>query len=398
MTRGTISHVFMKLKINKNLRALFLANTLFAFADFLIVPTYSLFITSTGASVETAGILWGVRFFVSALVSLIIANMKNTKGLNAVFLQLFYFIRGGAWMLLIFFDDIYMLFLVQIILGISEPIGSPAFNSLVSDQLDDSNKLANWASWQFMFGVAIGISNILSGYILSSFGFKILFFTVAFFSFAALGLFSLHLEYGKNKNMRMLAHKLDAHVLKSKNRVIYVLLGLALVSTGFVYVLGNIQQARFTQSLVSNQQSQEQSAMSVVYTDTIETNTQLPRGLVYECLPNNKVKLSWQSAEGSNAYSVYVDNTQDTWSGCPLPDMQDCVEDTLHKECVISATGDRCITVNYNVSVAYPTFRITEYTTDILGGSIYKWWVRSHNDVFENGLSDAVEGPTIRCD
>jgi len=95
-------------------------------------------------------------------------------------------VKAGAWTLLAIHQSIAVLVITQIILGLSDAIGSPSFNSLMSGHLDKQLHISEWSRWDFIQNIATGAASVLSGYIIVGFGFASLFSIMAAITLIAL--------------------------------------------------------------------------------------------------------------------------------------------------------------------------------------------------------------------
>ena len=77
--------------------------------------------------------------------------------------------------------------MVQIIFGIGNAIGTPAYDGLYSKHLDKGKFVSEWGLWETMNYVVLGISAIAGGYFATMYGFNFLFW--AMFGFSLIGLF-----------------------------------------------------------------------------------------------------------------------------------------------------------------------------------------------------------------
>ena len=72
--------------------------------------------------------------------------------------------------------------MVQIIFGISTAIGTPAFDSLYSKNLQKGKFASQWGTWESMYAITVGIAAIIGGLIAQTYGFKVLFIVMLIIS------------------------------------------------------------------------------------------------------------------------------------------------------------------------------------------------------------------------
>ena len=172
--------------MNKPLRFLLIANSINILADNLFVPIYALFITKLGGGPQLAGILFAIRFLSIAVFVLLIQRFRDKVNLDSQMLQVCFLIKTIAWTFLAFNQSIPALVIAQIAFGLSGAIGAPAFNSLVSENLDKKRHIHDWGIWELMQNLAIAVAAALSGFIMVSFGFSFLFILMATLEFISL--------------------------------------------------------------------------------------------------------------------------------------------------------------------------------------------------------------------
>lgn len=177
--------------MNKKLKYLLASNGLFVFANSILIPVYALFIGSINGSIELAGLLFGLGFISSSIASLVVTRFADSARFENKMMKLNFLIRGTVWMYLAFFPSITAMFFCQILIGITDGVGSPVFNELFSRYLDRKKHIKEWGTWQFLFGVAVAAGSIISGFIVVNLGFSVLFFIMSMLAFAALTVFKI---------------------------------------------------------------------------------------------------------------------------------------------------------------------------------------------------------------
>ncbi len=169
--------------INKSLKVLFLFNGLFVFASNLLGPLYAVYVESIDSSVLAISTTWAV-FLSSATLFTFIVSRKGDKIKEKEYLLMGGFlIRGISWILFIFAGNIYHLILIQILLGIGEAFGSPAFDTIFAQHLDEGMQVKEYSSWKLIVNGTTALATLLGGIIVASFGFTFLFAGMSFLAF-----------------------------------------------------------------------------------------------------------------------------------------------------------------------------------------------------------------------
>lgn len=185
--------------MNKRLKFILLSNTIFVFAGSLFAPLYAIFVLQLNGDVELAGILIAVQFFVSFLVGLVIVKLKDKACQSESLLKANFLLRGIAWTMLALFPSIGIVFVCQIIHGIAEAIGSPSFNSLVSENLDNKKHIKDWGFWELIKNPAISAASLMGGFIVTFLGFNILFGLMAILAFTSFFVYHISLKVQANE-------------------------------------------------------------------------------------------------------------------------------------------------------------------------------------------------------
>ncbi len=174
------------------LKILILSSFFINLAAGLFGPLYAVFVQRIGGDLLTAGSAYaGFSIALGAMIFLLSRWEDRVKhqerliviarGLQVIGISGYMFIKTPL-----------DLFLVQIALGISEAIITPAFDSLYSRNLDKGRSASEWGMWESMRAVVIGIAAVAGGFIAQQYGFPALFSIMAvisIFAFAASLLF-----------------------------------------------------------------------------------------------------------------------------------------------------------------------------------------------------------------
>ncbi|HEX8389916.1 MAG TPA: MFS transporter [Candidatus Saccharimonadales bacterium] len=162
--------------MNVRIKGLMLGNSFFILAGSILVPVYALFSASIGAGVELAGLLFATKFVANAFADLIVLGIKDRVDFTELVYKLSMAVRGAAWIYLGLFPSIQSLLIVQIITGLAEGFGTPAFSSLFADSLDRNKHMKEWAIWDLIKNPLIAVGSALSGWLVANSSFEMLFY------------------------------------------------------------------------------------------------------------------------------------------------------------------------------------------------------------------------------
>ena len=161
--------------MNTALKVLYASNGLFVFAGSMLVPLYALFEESVGASIFIVSTLAATQL-ASKLVTTIFLRFVGDGIKEKEYLLIIGFIlRAFGWVGLIFSPSLAGLFIVQIILGVGDGMGSPAFRAMFATHLDVGHEVKRYSDWELILGFAGATGALLGGYIVTMFGFLTLF-------------------------------------------------------------------------------------------------------------------------------------------------------------------------------------------------------------------------------
>jgi len=170
---------------NAALQVLYISNGVFVFAGALLVPFYALFAENVGASLVTVGALSSV-LFISKLFGLIVVRICGDKIIRKEWMvAIGFLLRASGWLGLVFLPTIPGLFMMQIVLGFGDGIGSPAFRALFAMHLDRGHEVFRYSNWEIILTAAAATSAMAGGFIISHFGFSALFISMSILAIAA---------------------------------------------------------------------------------------------------------------------------------------------------------------------------------------------------------------------
>lgn len=184
--------------MNKYLKLLLIANSLFVFASSLIVPIYAALVLEVGGGVELAGLLVGTQFLAGTFFGIVVIKLADRKNRDERLIKANYLLRALAWFFIFLFPSIPGLFLAQLIIGVSEAIGTPAFNALVSEHLDTKSHIKEWATFGLVSNFIVAIASVVGGIVAVRLGFPLLFLMMSLLGLGSF--FLLQLGGGKRQS------------------------------------------------------------------------------------------------------------------------------------------------------------------------------------------------------
>lgn len=174
---------------NKALKILFAYNGIFVFAANLLGPLYAVYVGTISDNVFLISATWAVGLLATSIFTFAVSKRGDLLKEKEYLLMAGFLIRAIAWFLYIGIDNIFQLILLQILLGLGEAAGSPAFNAIFAEHLDFGKHIQEYSSWMMVSNVLTALGTVAGGLVASVFGFQWLF--VCMGSFALVSFFGI---------------------------------------------------------------------------------------------------------------------------------------------------------------------------------------------------------------
>jgi predicted MFS family arabinose efflux permease len=164
---------------NPTLYLLYLAHGLFMLASVMLAPLFALFATEFDASIETVALL-GTIYFAAKGAGTIFTRFVGTNFLSSkASLRLGYAAKIVGCLGFFFATALPQLFIIQLLLGFSEGLHTPAFRALMATNFDNDKELPQAADWEIILSFTGVTGSAIGGIIVSTFGFDTLFLVMA---------------------------------------------------------------------------------------------------------------------------------------------------------------------------------------------------------------------------
>ncbi len=160
----------------KNLtHLLLLVESIWAFGSGLFLPIFAIFSNQVGGDIADAGFAAAIFLAVTSTLEYPIGKMLDRYN-EKWFLVADYAIEAAVFFGYIFVTNKYELFALQIVLGISNALGDPAWESLYGKAAPNEKSGSHWASSHMFIGYATAIAIAFGGIAATNYGFKPIFF------------------------------------------------------------------------------------------------------------------------------------------------------------------------------------------------------------------------------
>lgn len=182
---------------NKFLKTLFVSNGLFVFASSLLVPIFAIFTKNFNTNLVFIGSTVSISLLSSTFFLLGARSLGDKIQNKSTLIIVSFLIRACVWVSYIFVGNIFQILLLQVLLGLGEALGSPSFDVLVAEHLDEGKHVKDYATWKLIVNFAAALGAILGSVIVSLTNFDVLFALMALLALCSAVLFYFGIQ--KNK-------------------------------------------------------------------------------------------------------------------------------------------------------------------------------------------------------
>lgn len=163
---------------NRALQTLYIFNGIFVFAAALLGPLYAIFAESINLSIISISASISVLLISAVTFTLIIRSLGDRIQEKEYLLLGGFVVRAVAWFGFLFVTSLPTLLIIQVLLGLGEALGSPAFNTIFATHLDKGHQIEEFANWHIIAAITAAAGVFIGGLIVSNFGFAPLFVTM----------------------------------------------------------------------------------------------------------------------------------------------------------------------------------------------------------------------------
>lgn len=165
--------------MNKSLKFLLAINGIFVFAANLLGPLYAVFVETIDQKIFSVSLTWSIYLIATTLTTYILFRLGDQLKEKEYLLIAGFLLRAVAWIGLAFSSSLIHIGMAQIIIGIGEALGSPAFDALFAEHLDKDKHIRDYSSWKIISNLFSAIATLAGGFLVASLGFTPLFLLMA---------------------------------------------------------------------------------------------------------------------------------------------------------------------------------------------------------------------------
>jgi len=145
----------------------------------MLGPIYAIFVKDVGGDALDAGITFGAFALAAAATTLIVGRLSDKVKEDELIIVAGFFITALGFIYYMFVDSMTTLIVAQIIIGIGEATKYPAYDEVYSRHLDKGKGGLEWGAWEAMAYFSAAIGAVVGGYLVTQFGFNIIFVFMA---------------------------------------------------------------------------------------------------------------------------------------------------------------------------------------------------------------------------
>jgi len=161
------------------LRILLATNAMILLAGAMIGPIYALFVEEIGGDIMDAGLTAGIFALAAGITTLIAGRYADRIKESELIVVVGYLVLGAGFLLYTQVSTIYMLFAVQVFIGIAEAIYWPAFDALYTKHINRRRAGREWGRWEAMSYFTYALGSAVGALIATYLGFNVLFVVMA---------------------------------------------------------------------------------------------------------------------------------------------------------------------------------------------------------------------------
>lgn len=168
---------------NGALMTLYVVNGLFVLAGSMLGPLYAIYVEGMAGGIFPISLSWSAYLFSTTVFTLVVAKFGDRVKEKEYLLMAGYLTRALGWCAYIFVNNFYSLMAIQILLGIGEALGSPAFDAIFAEHLDRGKHIKDYSNWKVVGNTSLAVGTLAGGFLVQRYGFDLVFAIMAIIGF-----------------------------------------------------------------------------------------------------------------------------------------------------------------------------------------------------------------------
>lgn len=186
--------------MHKQLKLFLTVNSFFVLATGMLGPIYAIFVQQVGGDILAAGTAWAIFMITSGIGILFMGKLQDKIKRDKPAILIGYALMSLAFLGYFFVSNVMQLFLLQVLLGISIVVLTPAYDSFYTKYLEKGKFASQWAAWEGIWYLVTGIAALIGAFLAEIFSFQTLFLVMFFTSLIGLFL-SIQLKEKKDRKI-----------------------------------------------------------------------------------------------------------------------------------------------------------------------------------------------------
>lgn len=172
--------------MNKIIDLLIVSSFFYGLAAGLLGPIYAIYVQNIGGDILTAGYSYAIYTIVCGVFILLLGIWENKTKHQEKVLIASRLLAVIGFIGYLFVNNPIDLFLVQVILGVSVALITPAFDSFYSRHIDKNCETEEWGAWEGLYQISLGLSAVAGAIVADYLGFKVLIWLMIMFAIFSL--------------------------------------------------------------------------------------------------------------------------------------------------------------------------------------------------------------------
>ena len=161
--------------MQRELKILLLSSALFILAGGLFGPIYAVFVEEIGGDLLTAGSAYAAFAIAAGVLIFFLSKWEDHVKHQEKLVVIGFVFSCIGFLGYLFIRQPWHLFVVQIIFGLGEAVGTPAYDGLYSRNLDKGKFVSEWGMWESMQWIVTAVAAAAGGLLANLYGFRFLF-------------------------------------------------------------------------------------------------------------------------------------------------------------------------------------------------------------------------------
>lgn len=179
--------------MHRQLKLFLTADAFYTLAFGMLGPIYAVFVQEIGGDILQAGTAWAIFMISSGMGIFLMGRLQDRIKKDKAFLIAGYAMRSLGFLGYYFVSNVAQMFVLQVFLGLSVIVISPATYSFYARRVDNKKMASEWAVWESIWYTVQGIAALIGSLFASLYGFKALFLAMFFVSLVSLPI-AMHLK------------------------------------------------------------------------------------------------------------------------------------------------------------------------------------------------------------